>query len=260
MAGVQRYVSKELSHFVGRGLNSPDERFALLLSILRAGCLTHPPHSLNVSGNLTINPSASLSSNEMYTPQVICFCDIPVEDLHIHTAKYSAFGLSFAKQFIAGKGGAPVLYVPLGGKLREPRNLSSGELASIDASQWPAALLHDVPMSERFDQMVLEFHRMMQLFGDMIMNRAAVPGVPYDYNRLHQLLLFLEFRIFSYIKFFDETLDDDNPKNFYMEREWRLVGNLQFGLGQVERVMIPQAYAERFRRELPSFYGQLTFI
>jgi len=95
MSGVQRYVSKELSHFVGRGLSHADDQFALLLHILRTGWLTHPPHRSNVSGNLSVNPMARLSSNEMCAPQILCFCDIPIEDLNIHTAKYSPLAFPF---------------------------------------------------------------------------------------------------------------------------------------------------------------------
>ena len=42
----------------------------------------------------------------------LCFCDIPIAELSIHVKKYSCFGLSFSKQFIIGKGGKPVLYIP----------------------------------------------------------------------------------------------------------------------------------------------------
>jgi abortive phage resistance protein AbiGi (putative antitoxin) len=111
MPRLQRYVANELSHFVGRGLRAP-QQFDLLVSILRSGWLTHAPHSPNVSGNLSVNSSARMSRNEMYAPQVVCFCDIPVEDLHLHTDKYSSFGLSFLKSFVAARGGGPVLCLP----------------------------------------------------------------------------------------------------------------------------------------------------
>jgi len=101
---------------------------------------------------------------------------------------------------------------------------------------------------------------MMELFRKLVMDASTTPGVSNDYHRLHQLLHFLEFRIFSYIKFLDESLDDDNPENFYMEREWRVVGNLQFDLNDVQRVVIPSSYGGRLRSELPAFIGQLTFI
>ena len=96
---MQRYISNELTHFIGRGkpINS---QYNLLIKILREGWLTHPPHNPNIRGNLTVKPSAKISKNEMYSPQIVCFCDIPIEDLSIHIKKYSRFGISFSKDFI----------------------------------------------------------------------------------------------------------------------------------------------------------------
>ena len=74
---IQRYVSKELVHFVGRGMSS-DNQFDLLLKIMNEGWITHPPHNPNISGNLSVNPSTAISQNEMYAPQITCFADIPV--------------------------------------------------------------------------------------------------------------------------------------------------------------------------------------
>jgi hypothetical protein len=42
MADVQRYVSSELSHFVGKG-KSEEDQYRLLLEILRTGLLMHKP-------------------------------------------------------------------------------------------------------------------------------------------------------------------------------------------------------------------------
>jgi hypothetical protein len=72
------YVSDELAHFVGREADDDRARYELLVDrILRPGQLLHPPHDPSYSGNITINLDASISNNEMYVPQVVCFCDIP---------------------------------------------------------------------------------------------------------------------------------------------------------------------------------------
>ena len=65
--------------------------------------------------------------------------------------------------------------------------------------------------------------------------------------------------MFSFIKFFDDSTSDDDAANVYMEREWRVLGDVNFGLANVHRVSMPQRYAERFRADLPNYVGQLTF-
>jgi len=258
MPRVQRYVSNELSHFVGRG-RSAAAQFDVLVRILRSGWLTHPPHNPNVSGNLSINASARLSTNEMYAPEVVCFCDIPVEDLHIHTAKYSSFGLSFSKEVIAARGGGPVFYLPRGARLLELRSFSARQVVNVAQAEGPRLLEEEVSLGDLFDRMVPELHSMIERLGDLVMETRATPGVPDEQRRLYELLHFLNFRLFSYVKFFDESLEDDDPENFYMEREWRVLGNVRFDLGDVRRVIIPSSYAVRLRTDVPDFYGQVTF-
>jgi hypothetical protein len=101
MTTIQRYISKELIHFIGRGL-SEEEQYLLLVDIITSGWLTHPPHMLDVTPHLEVT-RGRISLNEMYKPTVVCFCDIPVTDIHIHMSKYSRFGLSFLKQFLYSK-------------------------------------------------------------------------------------------------------------------------------------------------------------
>ncbi len=70
MCPVQRYVSPELTHFVGQGLPE-DEQYSLAVKILKSGWLTHPPHNPNVSGNLQVRLDARISDNEMYSAEVV---------------------------------------------------------------------------------------------------------------------------------------------------------------------------------------------
>ena len=233
MPKIQRYISNELTHFVGRG-KVPDEQYSLLVQILRSGWLTHPPHNPNISGNLSINTTERLSANKMYSPQVVCFCDIPIEDLHIHTSKYSCFGFSLSKEFVAQQGGAPVFYVPLNTNIRWSRN-------------------EEVFLGELFDRNIPKFH-------ELIFQIIKTQRAPHDLQQHLDLLQFLEFRLMSFVKFFDNNLPDDDPNNFYMEREWRVVGNIHFSLEDVMRICIPQDYKKRFGTDFPDFSGQVTFI
>jgi len=170
----------------------------------------------------------------MYAPEIVCFCDIPVEDIHIHTAKYSLFGLAFSKRFIVTRGGCPVFYLSRDTQLRQLRDLK--DFKDLQNLQ----LLEQVNLGGMFDHMVSEFHSLMDLFGDLLMRVRSTPGVPADYCRLRDLVLFLQFRVFSHVKFFDESLDD--PENFHMERQWRVVGNVNFELSDIRRLIIPEKF------------------
>ena len=50
-------------------------------------------------------------------PEIVCFCDIPFDELGIHCTKYGRFGLAFDKSFMVGQGAASVMYLPLGGPI-----------------------------------------------------------------------------------------------------------------------------------------------
>jgi Putative abortive phage resistance protein AbiGi, antitoxin len=116
---IQRYVSDELTHFVGRELSQEEQYATLVDKILKTGWLLSDPRVytpteanevLDSKGlGYEYHPSAPV--DEMYLHQVVCFCDIPITDLEIHMRKYSRFGLSFLKPFLTKKGANPVLYM-----------------------------------------------------------------------------------------------------------------------------------------------------
>lgn len=236
---TQRYISKELFHFVGRGFEQ-DHQFQLLLKILGEGWITHPPHNPNISGNLHINTSTQIGNNEMYTPEIVCFSDIPIQDIRIHINKYSAFGLSFSKQFIASKGGVPVHYVPQNGAVRE--------------------LYETVSTADYFNRMLAEYREVFRIFWDLARQVDPQPGVSGLFKRVIDLQRFFDFHIFSYFKFFDHMLDDDHEDNYYFEREWRVVDNVQFSLSDIKTILMPTRFSERFREKYPQYSGQVHFL
>src|ERR1700722_13654645 len=110
MMHMQGYVSKELSHFVGKDLGEEDQ-YALLVKILKSGWLTHAPHDHTLARTVSLDLSKPMSTDEAVKYQVVCFCDIPVANLSLHMRKYSTFGLAFTKQFVIGRGAWPVHYI-----------------------------------------------------------------------------------------------------------------------------------------------------
>src|SRR5262249_34976341 len=122
---LQRYISRELTHFVGRNLGKENkdpaayehEHYELLKRILDAGELsselsrqTETLFGQELQVMKTENKNA-LSTNQMYSSTVVCFCDIPLADFHIHMTKYSRFGISFLKTFLIERGANPVFYI-----------------------------------------------------------------------------------------------------------------------------------------------------
>jgi hypothetical protein len=235
MTKLQRYVSKELTHFVGRSLSEDEERYNLLLKILRHPLLYTPnEYFAGMFQDLDINILADLSSNKMFNPDMVCFCDIPIEDLEIHMNKYSRFGLSFLKSFLIQKGASPLFYIEENSiiKFGDTRAQHFNQIGEI--CKYYLAWIKDPN------------------------NIAQIPSD--DLERLLKIKDFLLYQFFSFLKFFDSAKEDDDPDNFYMEREWRVLGEMQFELSNVRRVIIPETYAKRFRDDLPEYYGQITFV
>ena len=261
MLKIQRYISDELTHFVGKSLSNENEQYDLLINILNSGWLTHPPHQHTDrnSGGFTLSRHLKLSENLMYSPEVICFCDIPLDDIGLHVTKYSRVGLAFSKSFLIEKGANPVFYISKDSKVKhwpsvdEPNNFSN------------------ILRSELFDTMIDNYQdlvkNLMIYFKDLSYQSAEVIGskslqrkITDFQHQVFELERFLDFHIFSYLKFFDSSKSEDDPENYYMEREWRKIGNLQFNIADVRRVFLPEQYAGNFRKDVPAFLGQLTFV
>lgn len=222
----QRYISDELTHFVGRG-QMEERQYDLLVKILTEGVLRAGGDPTLEEGHvqLKFRWGQPLSNSELFQPSMVCFCDIPVPDLPIHVQKYSCFGLSFLKSFLIKKGAAPVFYVPKGAPLF---NRSRWEW--LDRAGEELAQLREVPA------------------GNM-------PPMPDE----TALGCFLDYIVLSYLKPFDESVPEDNADNYYMEREWRTLTSVRFRLSDVRRVIIPENYAPRFRDNVPMYTGQVTF-
>jgi hypothetical protein len=251
MPGIQRYVSDELTHFVGRNMADDENRYILFMKILTSGLMTNP----NVGSHLEIKLTSKVSENEMFNPKVICFCDISIGDLEIHKQKYGPFGISFLKTYLAQKGANPVFYVAKNSILVAPSDSLMywwSEDRALELSSSSEASLSKVDRrSAYFDQMTAEYH---EIFRSLL----KTPG-PIGFERIRHFQRFLAFNIFSFLKFWDEALREDDPANYYMEREWRIAGNLKFELGDVRRVILPEIYARRFRQDLSEYTGQVTF-
>lgn len=208
----------------------------------RDGLLT-PPHKPNIGRNLKVDPGVSISTNEMYSPQITCFADIPVSELSLHIEKYSPIGLSFSKDFIAQAGGAPVHYLPIDSKV----------IIFKDCDK------KVVRRGQYFDKMIQEYHNLFSIFMKLAQNANPRLGVSGLFKRGIELRRFFDVHIFNYIKFFDHRKTDDDPENFYFEREWRIVGNVRFAMDDLKTAFFPRCYSNDFREAFPQYTGQVIF-
>jgi|BarGraIncu01122A_1022018.scaffolds.fasta_scaffold02578_1 Putative abortive phage resistance protein AbiGi, antitoxin len=252
MGAMQRYVSKELTHFVGKNLRKEimdknqrrEEQYNILLKIIKEKCISYHPHFPDeppTTRRTRIVYPGNFSNNVMINPSMVCFCDIPIEDLGIHIRKYSHFGLSFQKSFLIKKGATPLLYV---------------ERNSAFISTF---------RSEYFDEMVKLYFESCSSIGslhDLIKNESnpeefikMVESTPKECDKISGFILYL----LSYIKFFDSSKSDDDEENFYMEREWRSPCYILFEIADICRIILPSSYSKRFRNDVPGYVGQITF-
>lgn len=266
MPSQQRYISNELTHLFGNKQEEKgDKPYNTLCSILSEGILS--PHGKKGGFEFTVRggPQLKLSDNTMYHPDMICFCDIPLGDLHIHINKYGQFGISFPKKFVVRQGGTPVFYIP--------------KQAYVDAS-----LTHNYLSSNKedyFNKLIKPYRLLFfWLFIQCIhknhssSNTIDLPNddpndlnTPKSFEDLikrypytpNEIWKFLDLHLFSFVKFFDHSLPDNDQNNYYFEREWRITGCLKFTTEDVSRIIIPKNYAKRFRIDFPNYHGQLNF-
>lgn len=244
----QRYVSNELTHFIGRAnLNDQDAQYDLLLKIVREEELLAAYRPVGMDEAVHLQPGShsgiilgSFPSDRKgqspYEASVVCFCDIPIADLPIHMKRYGMFGIAFVKSFLVSMGASPVLYVARDANVG---NLSKGE----------TTLLGD-KIDEMFQDLFNVYYYIMKL-RIASQDKSAIPSI-FSFSTLQN-------RIFSFIKLFDASSPADGEENFYMEREWRKFGNVPFHLKDVYRIILPKKYSERLRKDLPDYMGQITF-
>jgi len=290
---IQRYVSGELTHFVGRGLSESEQYDLLVQKILKPGWLTYPPHDCSPDRSPAIDLSKTISNGQMIAHQVVCFCDIPVADFTLHMSKYSHFGIAFRKEFLIPLGANPVFYIA------NNSNVAVNQII-------PLAHLSDrikIAMSERKIERGLYFDTYIKVLCDLLwafdsisnnydpawyestesreetrariinmmtvlfsLNEAEVDRMveittdKANFATSFKLISeFLLIGVFDFIKCYDATLPENHLENYYMEREWRVPKNISFKLNDIERVIIPRKFADAFRKDIPEYNGQLNF-
>ena len=237
MSSSSGYTSSEFYHFVGRGtLGDNEKTYEILLKVLDDRCISHPPHEKGWGvTQYTSDLSKKLLDEELIIPTITCYCDIPFERLEIHVSKYGPFALSFKREYVIRYGARPVLYIPL----RQDDRLSPyGRVLLEEIEQKYKGFMEHV--ISKIDQSKFTSHGVGKQTSEA--DEAAV-----------WLSCVMERDILAFIKPFDSHLPDNDPANYYMEREWRKYGNLQFEPSNVQKVLVPDDYVDRFRADRPKY-------
>lgn len=246
--GTQSYISNELTHFVGRNKPNNSEKYALLVEILRGGWL-QPSYREELGPGFTMLSGGHkrLSTNEAIKSTMLCFCDIPRGQLHVHMQKYSSFGIAFPKEALVRQGANPVHYVA--------RNARNRTVLGVGPQT----------IGEQFDELNAELQRIRFDLEEYITRidgspaflfKLSPPNTPAGHRllgRFSALQSEIESLVFAQIKFFTAGLPEDHLQNFYMEREWRLRDGLAFRPEDIARIIIPADFVERFRRDRPEY-------
>ena len=111
----------------------------------------------------------------------------------------------------------------------------------------------DISLGEYFERMV---RRSRELVHRNLMD-APGPGVDREAMELSR---FWDFCIFSNIKFFNHAASDADSENYYMEREWRVLGNVRFAIDDVQTVFLPSEFAADLRNDVPGYVKQVFFL
>lgn len=257
MQYTQKYISKELHHFVGGRViktvgsdkKKQEDCYQLFIKLIKSGQLLANNTQRDLCVRVRINPNKKLYTNEKFDCDAVCFCDIPASDLYIHTKKYGEFGLSFTKEFLVKQGVRPVYYLPKAFKVPIQKKVS--------IQQDKEKRFKNISGESYFEKRT---QYLLNLLSYLKRNTKLLPKEFIDQHQLERCENFLVTHFYGHLKVFDPCLGDEHVDNFYFEREWRVVGGVYFKLEDIQSIFIPDIFAKRFRNDVGKYYGQIFFL
>lgn len=277
MANYQRYSSQELIHFIGGLVNngkSDEARFEILVDHIlpqnksSTGLLQADLNNRDTVFSVRLHKLGEDRLGELAEVKCICFCDITEENLQVHKAKYGKVGLSFTKEFLVGRGANPMFYVEKNsfshhspdvkhqvsfGKNRDMLSPLFVELNDLSADS--ILLSHYAPVPSESDtkeerELKKEHVQKVEAFAERLQRL---------YSPMRDFSVFLLTHFYPFVKMFDSGQDEAAIDNYYMEREWRVTGSVEFTLEDIHRVFLPKRFIAPFRKKYPNYMGQITF-
>ena len=111
-----------------------------------------------------------------------------------------------------------------------------------------------------FKHLLLELLKVNPSISDSLKLLDPTTAKKFNEGKIHQMLFHEEMAWqtqFEYIKVFDETLADDDPDNYYMEREWRCTHNIEFKLSDIKKIYLKsKKYKDEFTKHFPEYRGE----
>jgi hypothetical protein len=249
----QRFLSDDLTHFVGRSAPTAEAQFEILVKILQQEVLLPRPDFDRLHG--TVSLSATGQQGETFPMDIVCFCDIPLSDLQFHMRKYSQFGISFDRNLLVARGANPVFYLAENG-VQFVSDLTEAPGPGADYSLQNARECYENVLREgKFVDPKTRLVWNSTLRGTHYVDRLQT----IVWSKLEYSTYAFLGEVFGFLKRFDASLPHDDPKSFYTEREWRVRGSVFFSLNEVKRVFMPSKFAYQFRSRIPEYYGQIHF-
>lgn len=239
------YTSDNLFHLVG--FKHPGDHinnYETLNKILNDKCVSY---SCKVKGwgetSYVINWNKSLLDEGLIFPKMTCYADIPFSSLDIHVKKYGKFGVSFKREYLIKFGARPVMYVPLsdnhwGSPFGEKLLLN---IEAIYKGFHEHVAVKNEPLIEKKGRFI----------GDSPQN---------EIQAIDQIDKIVAKDFLAFIKPFNSHLDSTHPDNFYMEREWRKLGNLVFNPDDVVKIIVAKGFESQLAKAFPHYKSKIIEI
>jgi hypothetical protein len=244
------YVSDLLFHFVGRQTPGDSEAADLRqLDVFRkilttrglSGDASAPSFRDRVRGPVSYawNPAATFSEAPLISPTCVCFCDIPFGSLRLHMGKYGRFGLAFSKPFLLAQGASPVFYVAVD---------STGTGGMSRRKVFDENMKRYVSLVEQIDFLRgLDEDQLPQHWRDFLHESA-------------NFVDFFNWNVGSFLKPFVGSLEDSDSQNYYLEREWRVLGHVYFELSDIQKAIVPSGHEKTVADEFPELAAKLEVV
>jgi hypothetical protein len=165
--------------------------------------------------------------------------------------KYSRFGVAFLKSFLVAKGANPVFYVARDAVVPGITFVPTGS-GSIEPRQ-------DVTRAELLDCIHKEAMTLTTQNYDL-MSPSGNPDLQKLLYRAENLRQLLYQVVLAFVKPFDSTEPEESKNNYYMEREWRVYGDVLFQLADVRQIFLPPSYSDSFRKDFPALGSAITEV